>query len=59
MGSRDAAAMPHVAVLRYPGPQILRPSDVAMESGMTKQPAYYPLGQLEESGNLVRTDDRR
>ena len=62
VGDRDAAAVAHVAVLKFPGPQNLRPSDVAMEAGMAKQAANYLLGQLEETGHLVRTidpDDRR
>ena len=49
--------MAHFAVLKYPGPQNLRPSDVATEAGMTKQATNYLLGQLEETGYLVRTDD--
>src|SRR5664279_3307693 len=39
--------MAHFAVLKYPGPQDLRPSDVATEAGMTKQATNYLLGQLE------------
>jgi|SRR5664280_183847 len=49
--------MAHFAVLKYPGPQDLRPSDVATEAGMTKQATNYLLGQLEETGYLVRADD--
>lgn len=47
----------HFAVLRYPGPQGRRPSDVAAEAGMTRQAMNYLLGDLEELGYLVRRDD--
>jgi DNA-binding MarR family transcriptional regulator len=47
----------HFAVLRYPGPDGRRPSDLAVEAGMTKQAMNYLLGQLEQSGYLVRDDD--
>jgi DNA-binding MarR family transcriptional regulator len=52
----------HFAVLRYPGPDGRRPSDLAVEAGMSKQAMNYLLGQLEASGYLVRRgdpDDRR
>jgi len=44
-------------VLRYPGPDGRRPSDLAIEVAMTKQAMNYLLGQLEEFGYLVREDD--
>jgi DNA-binding MarR family transcriptional regulator len=47
----------HSAVLRYPGPQGRRPSDVAAEAGMSRQAMNYLLGDLEHSGYLVRRDD--
>jgi len=47
----------HAAVLRYPGPQGRRPSDVAAESGMSRQAMNYLLGELEQLGYLVRRDD--
>ena len=52
----------HFAVLRYPGPDDRRPSDLAAEVGMSKQAMNYLLGQLERSGYLIRDndpDDRR
>lgn len=52
----------HFAVLRYPGPDGRRPSDLAAEAGVTKQAMNYLLGQLERSGYLTRDDnpdDRR
>jgi DNA-binding MarR family transcriptional regulator len=52
----------HMAVLRYPGPQGRRPSDLAAELGMSKQAVNYLLGALEQSGYLRRAadpDDKR
>jgi DNA-binding MarR family transcriptional regulator len=47
----------HLSVLRYPGPQGRRPSDLAAETGMTKQATNYLLGELERLGYLVREED--
>jgi len=47
----------HLAVLRYPGPDGRRPSDLAAEAGMTRQAMNYLLGQLEALGYIVRDDD--
>ena len=47
----------HMAVLRYPGPQGRRPSDVADELGMSKQAVNYLLGGLERAGYVRRADD--
>ena len=47
----------HSAVLRYPGPQGRRPSDVAAEAGMSRQAMNYLLGELEQLGYLERHDD--
>jgi DNA-binding MarR family transcriptional regulator len=44
----------HLVVLRYPGPEGRRPSELAANSGMTKQAVNYQLGQLEELGYLNR-----
>jgi DNA-binding MarR family transcriptional regulator len=52
----------HMVVLRWPGPQGRRPSDIAKQNGMTKQAVNYLLGQLEELGYLERVshpDDQR
>ena len=49
--------MAHLAVLRYPGPQGRRPSDVAAEAGMSRQAMNYLLGELEELGYLQRHRD--
>jgi DNA-binding MarR family transcriptional regulator len=47
----------HLAVLRYPGPHGRRPSDIAAETGMTRQAVNYLLGQLEKAGYLTRRAD--
>ena len=50
-------ALAHMAVLRYPGPNGRRPSELAAEANMSKQALNYLLGQLEERGYLERRDD--
>lgn len=47
----------HLIVLRYPGPDGRRPSDIAAGSGMSKQALNYLLGQLETLGYLERVPD--
>ena len=47
----------HLAVLRYPGPNGRRPSELAAEVGMTKQAMNYLLGQLEGLGYVDRRND--
>jgi DNA-binding MarR family transcriptional regulator len=47
----------HLAVLRFPGPNGRRPSELAAEVGMTKQAMNYLLGQLEQLGYVDRRDD--
>lgn len=47
----------HMIVLRWPGPDGLRPVEIAGQTGMTKQALNYLLGQLEETGYLERIDD--
>ena len=47
----------HLAVLRYPGPEDRRPSELAADAGMTKQAMNYLLGQMQQLGYLVRDDD--
>lgn len=49
----------HVVLLRYPGPDGLRPVQLAANSGMSRQAVNYLLGQLEELGYLQRRDDAR
>lgn len=47
----------HLIVLRYPGPDGLRPIEIAAQSGMSKQALNYLLRQLEEAGYLELVDD--
>jgi DNA-binding MarR family transcriptional regulator len=47
----------HLNVLLYPGPENMRPSELAAQMGMTKQALNYLLGQLEALGYLTRTTD--
>src|SRR5437763_15521182 len=47
----------HLAMLRYPGPNGRRPSELAAEVGTTKQAMNYLLGQLEQLGYVERVDD--
>src|SRR5262245_54014394 len=47
----------HLNVLRYPGPDGRRPSDLAREAGMSKQAMNYLLGDLERLGYLTRVED--
>lgn len=47
----------HLDVFQYPGPENMRPSDLATRTRMTKQALNYLLGQLEQLGYLIRTDD--
>src|SRR5215216_6878542 len=47
----------HLAVLRYPGPDGRRPSELAADVGMTKQAMNYLLGQLEQLGYVERRVD--
>lgn len=48
----------HVDVWRYPGPEHQRPSELAIQTRMTKQALNYLLGQLEQLGYLTRETDR-
>lgn len=47
----------HLMVLRWPGPDGLRPVELAEQTGMSKQALNYLLGQLEVTGYLERVDD--
>ena len=48
---------PHLNILQYPGPQNMRPSDLAARTRMTKQALNYLLGQMEQLGYLTRVGD--
>ena len=47
----------HLPVLRYPGPENRRPSDLAREARVTKQAMNYLLGELGRLGYLIRRED--
>jgi DNA-binding MarR family transcriptional regulator len=47
----------HLNVLQYPGPQGLRPSELAARLRTSKQALNYQLGQLERLGYLERQQD--
>jgi DNA-binding MarR family transcriptional regulator len=47
----------YLNVVQYPGPQGLRPADLADRLGMSKQALNHLLGQLERRGYLTREDD--
>jgi DNA-binding MarR family transcriptional regulator len=44
----------HLNVLQYPGPDAMRPSELAARTRMTRQALNYLLGQMEELGYLER-----
>ncbi len=48
---------PHLSVLQYPGPEDMRPSDLAIRTRMTRQALNYLLGQMEKLGYLERVED--
>jgi DNA-binding MarR family transcriptional regulator len=53
----DDLIAPHLSVLQYPGPENMRPSDLATRTRMTKQALNYLLGQMEGLGYLTRVED--
>jgi len=52
----DELTFAHMAVLRYPSPDGVRPGVLAERAGMSKQAMNRLLGSLEELGYLVRYD---
>lgn len=47
----------HLNVLQYPGPENMRPSDLAARIGVSRQALNYLLGQMEQLGYLTRDED--
>jgi DNA-binding MarR family transcriptional regulator len=47
----------HLTVFQYPGPQEMRPLDLAARTRMSKQAMNHLLGQLERLGYLARHVD--
>ncbi len=54
----DDVVPAHLGVMQYPGPENMRPSDLAARIGMTRQALNYLLGQMEERGYLERVPER-
>ena len=48
---------PHLSVFQFPGPQDLKPSELALRLRASKQSVNHLLGQLERRGYLERRDD--
>lgn len=53
----DDLVPPHLTVLQYPGPQGMRPSDLAARLRTSKQALNYLLGELERLGYIERRPD--
>jgi DNA-binding MarR family transcriptional regulator len=47
----------HLTVFQYPGPQDVRPLDLATRTRMSKQAMNHLLGQLERLGYVTRRAD--
>lgn len=47
----------HLNVMQYPGPEGLRPSELAARTRMTRQAMNYLLGEMERLGYLKRVPD--
>ncbi len=47
----------HLTVLQYPGPDNVRPADLAVRTRMSKQALNYLLSQLQQFGYLTREPD--
>ncbi len=47
----------HLTVCQYPGPQGMRPTELAARLRMSKQALNYLIGQLEQRGYLERRPD--
>jgi DNA-binding MarR family transcriptional regulator len=55
----DDLDVPHLNVLQYPGPDGVRPSELAARLRVSKQALNYLLGQLERLGYLERLADEQ
>ena len=51
----EGLSMPHMAVLRFPGPDGARPGVLAERAGMSKQAMNKLLGSLESLGYITRS----
>jgi len=50
---------PHLSVFQHPGPEGLRPTEIAAAAGMSKQAMNHVLGQLESLGYVERRPVRK
>ncbi len=53
----DDLRLPHMAVLQYPGPDGVRPGELAERAEMSKQAMNQLLRSLEALGYVTRADD--
>ncbi|HEX4519590.1 MAG TPA: MarR family transcriptional regulator [Gaiellaceae bacterium] len=53
----DDIDIPQLRVLQYPGPDNMRPSELAARLQISKQSLNYKLGELERLGYLERAHD--
>ena len=51
----EALSLPHMAVLRFPGPDGVRPGALAERAGISKQAMNQLLGTLEGLGYITRS----
>ena len=54
----DDLEIAHLNLFLFPGPQGLKPSELAARLGASKQSVNHLLGQMERLGYLERRDDR-
>ena len=54
----DDLEIAHLNLFLFPGPQGLKPSELAARLGASKQSVNHVLGQMERFGYLERRDDR-
>lgn len=52
----DELRLPHIAVLQFPGPDGVRPTELAERAGMSKQAMNQLLRSLEDLGYIARSD---
>jgi DNA-binding MarR family transcriptional regulator len=53
----DDLDIAHLQLIQWPGPDGMRPTDLATRVGISKQAANYLLGELERLGYLERRPD--
>ena len=53
----DDLTAAHLNVLQHPGPDAVRPTELAARTRMTRQALNYLLGQMEQLGYVERRDE--